>query len=183
MRGNEFLYREVQHVRQPWIWALVMGISGFQWYVFVVQVLQGRPVGNNPASNTLAIAFWILFGVILPVFFLSVRLIVEVRGDGIYIRFTPFHLAPRVIPFDRVHEAKAVTYRPIWEYGGWGIRVGKQGIAYTISGQNGVLIELESSWGKTAAKRVLLGTRRPDALLRAIRRGIATRRPPPDEAD
>jgi hypothetical protein len=33
----------------------------------------------------------------------------------------------RHIPFAEIREAKAVTYRPILHYGGWGIRRGTNG--------------------------------------------------------
>jgi hypothetical protein len=51
-----------------------------------------------------------------------------------------------------------VTYRPFREYGGWGIRFGRQGIAYTVSGDRGVLVRLRNG------RSFLLGSKRPESL-------------------
>lgn len=61
------------------------------WYWFIQQITFGVPVGDNPASDVFTIVFWAIFGVAIPIFtFIILKLIIEVRNDGIYIRFFPF---------------------------------------------------------------------------------------------
>ena len=57
-------------------------------------------------------------------------------------------------------------YKPIKEYGGWGMKQGKKGVgkAYSVSGNIGLQLYL------TNGKKVLIGTQRRDAMLRAIRK-------------
>lgn len=59
---------------------------------------------------------------------------------------------------------QARTYRPLREYGGWGIRWGGKGrMAYNVSGSEGVEVELLD--GRT----VMVGSRRPDELADTLR--------------
>jgi hypothetical protein len=59
---------------------------------------------------------------------------------------------------------EARTYRPILEYGGWGIRYSPfaKGWAYNVSGNQGVQLELASG------KRILIGPQRAEELARAV---------------
>jgi hypothetical protein len=52
------------------------------------------------------------------------------------------------------------------EYGGWGYRVGgkKSGIAFNVSGNMGVQIELKNG------KKILLGTRKPKEAEEALKK-------------
>jgi hypothetical protein len=156
------LFREVQRFRQPWLWLLVLGVAGLTWYIAAVQLLGGEPVGNNPAPDWLAVLLWLLFGVGLPLVFWSLRLVTEVRGDGLYVRFVPFHFSFRKIAFADISQFEAKTYRPLLDYGGWGIRYGFSGKAYNVSGNRGVQLELANG------KRLLIGSQRPDELVQAL---------------
>ena len=53
-------------------------------------------------------------------------------------------------------------YKPIREYGGWGIRYGRGGKAYNVSGNKAVQLVLKNG------KRLLIGSQRPDKLVEAI---------------
>ena len=64
------------------------------------------------------------------------RLIVEVRHDGLRVQFVPLHLRSKTIALDQVVSVKAVSYRPILQYGGWGIRWTIKGKAYNARGHS-----------------------------------------------
>lgn len=68
------------------------------------------------------------------------------------------------IPLRHVARAYARQYHPLKEFGGWGIRQGRDGRAFTISGKEGVQLVLRSG------TRVLVGSRQADELASAIRR-------------
>ena len=53
-------------------------------------------------------------------------MITEIRGDGLYVRFILFG-------FNETESAEATKYRPIRDFGGWGIRYGRTGKAYNVS--------------------------------------------------
>jgi hypothetical protein len=94
--------------------------------------------------------------------FAAMKLITEVRSDGLYIRFLPFHLSFRRIPLEDMAGFEARMYRPIREYGGWGIRFGRGGRAYNVSGNRGVRIDYANG------KHILIGSQRADELAAAI---------------
>jgi hypothetical protein len=157
-------YREVQQFRQNWIWLLLALVSGLSWYGFVQQIVFGSPFGSKPAPDIVMWFILIAFGIGLPTFFYYLKLIVEVRENGILIRFFPLH--SRFIRFDDLGNYEVRKYHPIREYGGWGIRWGSKGWAYNVSGNEGVQLELANG------KRIMIGSQNPDKLAEMIRKAM-----------
>jgi hypothetical protein len=91
-----------------------------------------------------------------------INLTTEVRSDGLYIRFFPFHLSFRRIPLDDLKAYEARTYSALREYGGWGIRWGWRGKAYNVRGNRGVQLELSNG------ERILIGSQRAEQLAEAL---------------
>lgn len=155
---------EVQRFRQPWLLAIVLGIAGLMWWGFVTQIVLGRPWGTKPAPDAAVWALTVVFGILLPAWFLVGAMHTVVDDDGIRIRFFGVHR--RTIGIDRIAAAEAVTYHPLLDYGGWGIRLGLQGWCYNVSGNRGVRLRLVD--GRT----VMIGSGRADELAEAIRRRL-----------
>ncbi len=155
------MFREIQRFRQWWVWLLVYGIASLVWYGLIQQIIFGKPFGTNPAPDWAMWLIWLLCGIGLPVFFHSLRLIVEVREDHIYIRYAP--LVTRKIPFVEIERYEARTYQPIKEYGGWGIKGwSRKKTAYNVSGNQGVELKLHDG------RQVMIGSQRPQELAQAI---------------
>lgn len=93
IESNNVIYKEVQKPKQPLLWLIVLSVAAIMWYGLIRQVILGLPFGNNPASDAILILFWVIFGIAFPLVMLKwTKLIIEVREDGLYIRYTPFHL-------------------------------------------------------------------------------------------
>jgi hypothetical protein len=163
MDPKNVVFHEVQRFRQLWIWIFVFFLMGLSWYSFIQQIVSKIPFGTRPAPDLVVIGMWILFGWVLPIMAFKIGLIIEVRGDGIYIRFIPFHLKFRTMPFEEIQSYETRTYRPLREYGGWGIRYGAGGKAYNVSGNRGVQLVLLSG------RKILLGSQKPEELVLAIK--------------
>lgn len=160
-------FREIQRFRQAWMWVLF--ISGMLLvvvifgYGMVTQFVYGRPWGDEPMSDTALIIAGLVSIVVaggVALLFLCMALETKVADDGICIRFFPF--VRKRIAYDQIISFEARTYRPIAEYGGWGIRVRLRGTAYNVSGNRGVQLELANG------TRLLIGSQRPDELADAI---------------
>ena len=96
--------------------------------------------------------------------FYKIKFTTRIDNEGIYYQFYPFHLREKKISWDEIDTIYVRKYKPIIEYGGWGIRIKpfKKDIAYNIWGNWGLQIE------KSDGKRILLGTQRPEDIKRAI---------------
>lgn len=161
------LFREEQRFRDIWwVMLLVFGIAAIQWYSFFQQIVFNQPFGNNPASDSLLIIIWLLFGIGLPVFFLILRLVVEVHPEAVVIKFRP--LLTRAIPLAEIDGVEVIDYRPLGEFGGWGIRGWGRRMAYNVRGSRGVELTLIDG------RKVVLGSQRPEEMagvIQALRRG------------
>ena len=156
------LYREAQYFRQLWLWVIVLFISLLSIYGLIQQVILGIPFGNNPAPDAVLVIIAVIFGLILPLFLYKTNLTVEVHSDGLYIRFFPFHLSFHKLASEDIEGVEVRTYRPIREYGGWGIRYGRNGKAYNVSGNRGVQLHLSEG------KQLLIGSQKSEELCEAL---------------
>nr|WP_255220746.1 DUF6141 family protein [Terribacillus saccharophilus] len=161
--ANNVIYREVQKPRQPILWVIVLSVAALMWYGLIRQVVLGFPVGNNPASDAVLILFWIIFGIAFPLIMLKwTKLIVEVREDGLYIRFTPFHLHYKKFLYKDIKHYKTINYSPLKRFGGWGFRVNFKGeTGYIMSGKQGIELTLKY-------ETVVISTIKPEKFIKGM---------------
>ncbi len=155
------LFEETQTFHRVWwVMAIVFGIAALQWWFFYEQIIRGRPAGDNPAPDWMVILFWLLFGIGMPLFFWWMYLRVTVSTRDVTIQFRP--LITQVIPLNEIQTATARSYSPLTDFGGWGIRGLGQRRAYSISGSEGVTLQL------TSGKEIIIGSHQPRKLVWAI---------------
>lgn len=153
------LYSEVQRFNQWWIWLPLIGFNAFIGYGVIMQVVLNNQFGDKPMSNLGLILFFGL-SIALLLLFMFIRLETIVGREGIFIRFYPFNLKYRYFKWVDVQRIYIRKYRPLFEYGGWGIKysiIGK-GKAITISGNIGLQIEFRNG------EKLLIGTQNPDHI-------------------
>ena len=161
----EPIYLEEQRFRQPWLWGVLGGSALLTaallgWGAFV-QLVLGQPWGNRPMPDgmlvvTLAIIAVVYGGLLWLCWAACLR--TEVWQDHLSVRFYPFHSTPKEIPFASIRRWEVVRYSPLRDYGGWGVRYGAKGMAYNVSGDRGLQLEL------AGGDQLLIGTQRPDDL-------------------
>jgi hypothetical protein len=134
------------------------------WYGFFQTLFFGKPFGSPPMSLPLLFLFWLLFGLGLPLLIYKARLTVTVRANRLDIQYFPFHLKARQILPQTIQSVQARSYRPILEYGGWGLRwsFSGRGQAYNVSGKQGVQLKFKDE------TQLLLGSQKAPALEEAI---------------
>jgi hypothetical protein len=143
-----------------WVFALVAAIAIVSAIIPLCILLFFERVQNSSGAWAFVIGPLISIGVL--VLFRMARLVTEVRSEGLFIRFVPFHRSERKIDVESATNVTAITYNPIADYGGWGIRMSRTGKAYNVSGNRGVLITQPS--GKT----LLVGSAEADTLAAAL---------------
>ena len=176
MQPDEPFYSEKQRFRQWWLWLLILIVSligpiVFLWAIFQ-QVIMESPIGNNPTSDLvlmiLGLIFGIGFGIGIPLLMYTTGLDTEVREYGVCIRFRPFHRKSVVFSFESVQKAEAITYNPLQDFGGWGFRYRRNGKAYNVRGNKGVLLTLKDG------KNVLIGSNHHEVLCLAINKRLSS---------
>lgn len=162
-KQTKVVYREIQRPRHPLWWVLILLVAIFMWYLFIQQIILGVPIGDKPASDVTAIILWLLFGIVFPVVMLGIlKLIIEVRNDGVYIRFVPFHYQYKQFLFKDIRYYDSVTYHPLKRFGGWGIRFNLKGeTAYNLSGNKGIELTLKYD-------TVIIGSKKPNEFKNAM---------------
>ena len=155
-------FSETQRFTQLWLWALVLLVTALGWWAFTEQIIFGSEFGTNPATHSVLWVIFVLFGLGFPVFFRSLKLVTKLRDDHVYLRYYPIYR--RRILYTDIKSVSTRQYRPIVEYGGWGIRWSPaNGMAYNVSGNMGVQLEL------TNGKHLLIGSQRAEELEQAIK--------------
>lgn len=159
--NNETLFTEKQKFTQWWIWLIILIPFLFLLFGIYTQILLGQPFGNKPSDDASLI---ILAGVVglLILFFMVVKLETMIKKDGIYVRLYPFHQSFRFYPWDKIEKAYTRTYKPLIEFGGWGIRGWGNNRALNASGNKGLQLELKEH------KKLLIGTQRPEKVEEVI---------------
>ncbi|MBN1204590.1 MAG: hypothetical protein JXB05_06665 [Myxococcaceae bacterium] len=163
------LFEEVQRWRSRWPGLLIL-LGGVLMASFGYQALDdvssGVPIDQRSEPRGLLLLLGVglsLLGLWLIALASVGGLIVQVRSDGLYVQHLLLTRRHR-IPYETIASCEARTYRPILEFGGWGVRFGwgARGKAYNVSGDQGVQLVL------TNGRRLLLGSRKAVALARAI---------------
>ncbi len=128
------------------LWLLMTGISEAGWAIAV------------------AVLFPLLFG----------RLLITITDSTLRINFGYLGVIKKEIPLSEIRESRVVEYRPIRQFGGWGIRCGRfegeKTCCYSLKGKRGLLLLLA---GKVRAfliktDRILIGCNEPEKLKASI---------------
>ena len=150
---TKVIFQETQRFRQIWIWALILGISGFSISsLFLLEDKAPLTFGD--------LAFPIGMVLLLNVLFLGFKLSTQIERDSLSYRFFPF-TRWRTFRFEEIETLELVEYNGLWEYGGWGIKWNGDTWSYTTGGKWGVIV-------KTTDKKFLLGTQQPEQIRQVI---------------
>ncbi|MGC8739831.1 MAG: hypothetical protein ACP5QZ_06710 [Candidatus Sumerlaeaceae bacterium] len=153
-REGQLIYREVQFFP---LWANAAGIVGSVGGAVAIASTPGLPLAAKALLSLLVFSAF--------VFISSMRLETEVRTQGVYVRLRPFWWMRLNLRDCVSHEP--VVYRPIRDYGGWGIRYTWKGRAYNARGNRGVRVNLRDG------RHILLGSQKPEELDAAIAEYLA----------
>jgi hypothetical protein len=156
----------------------------FGWWVYallavLIVALAGLGLGWAPQAHpgptvpvhamARDVPLGLVFGLTLPAVLVVgvLRMITEVTPAEVRVWFGWLPTYRRVVPIDAIKGVEVVRYRPIADYGGWGIRRGRDGErVLNARGDRGVRLSL------TDGTRLLIGSQRPEELAAALKRAM-----------
>jgi hypothetical protein len=168
-KGGETLFKERQTFQQGWLRIVLVLLSAFlialSLFIIYDQLFQSSPPGGGPLPEGalfLLVIVMLAIGVGIPAVIFRAELLVTVDRDALRISFAPF--VRRAVPVQSIVYCEPRTIQPIKEYVGMGILVPLRGggVGYSVSGNEGVQIELANG------KRLFVGSQYPEDLARAV---------------
>jgi len=158
---NDILFSEKQKFKQWWIWFILVGINGVLLYTTYRQIILGIPIGENPMSN-MGLILTTIFSLLISVLFVNFRLETQIKKEGIYVRFFPFHIKFKYFAWNEIEKLFIRRYKPLMEYGGWGVRGIGKSRAFNVSGNMGLQLEMKGG------KKLLIGTNKTEELVNVL---------------
>lgn len=119
----------------------------------------GIALGKNQSEQGTPMLISSVVVVFVAVLFYFTKLETRLDETGITIRFFPFQRVYYYVKWEELESVQVRKYKPIMEYGGWGLRYSfRNGKAYNISGNQGLQLVLKSG------KKFLIGTQKHTEL-------------------
>lgn len=150
--------------------------TGWPWWVAAIIVVSsvsgalGLLVGGGGAP-TLFLGAGLIALLPLGIWFLFGKLVVRVTRTSVLVAFGTASLIQKLVAFSDIRRVEPVTYSPILEFGGWGIRWSFRGRkrAWTIRGNRAVVLHLRDG------SRLYVGSEQPERLAEHIRQAAPGR--------
>ena len=129
--------------------------------LLIWQVILAHPWGKQPMSNA-SVVGWTIFLWLVYLRLVTVRLVTDVHPGELSVAMRGLWRERR-IPLGEIKSARTVTYDPVRDYGGYGVRTTRRVKAYIAGSHRGVRLELVKGGA------LLIGSERPEELALAIR--------------
>lgn len=153
-------YQETQRFNNTWHYVLFLAIIGLTigtatFNYFYMESTRSSIIGGFSS-----------FAIVCILWF-SMKLKTRIDTTGIHYRYTPFHLKERTLNWNEIQTVEIKEYRPLQDYGGWGIRFKGfdfNNILLNVAGTKGIHVHLKSG------KRIMIGTQQPYEADQALER-------------
>lgn len=149
-------FNETQRFTQWWLWLLLIAIGLFHFYL----IYEGLDNDERGSSFPVLVVLSTFSAIVL---FVILRLDTKVDAEGVHYRFFPFQLNYKLKKWDEIEKANVRQYKPIYEYGGWGIRGWGKDKARNVSGNMGLQLELKNG------DKLLIGTQKGEEIEKVVK--------------
>ncbi len=160
-------FEESQRFTQIWLWLLIISVLllmvGIAFAGVYIQLVQKRPFGNKPMSDTGIVIFSffsILFSIGLIILHKSFHLQTRIDRFGISYRYFPLIRKWHTIYREQINNWKIVSRFTMQ----FGVRYGINSKTLNVQGNKKIALKLSS--GKT----LYIGTQQPEEISRAMKK-------------
>lgn len=162
MEGSEVLYREANHFSHGAVWLAVICLTFSSVYFALPQLFAMASDRSPPYGVIVGSSVFIAVGFALPILLLAIKLKVQVRHDGLYIKMLPFHFS-----FKKINLSGLRNCEPYLQSGKGenmlGLVQALKKKSYSLGGRKGIRIEFDDG------RVVFLESRRPEKITHAIK--------------
>ncbi|MDX5338767.1 MAG: hypothetical protein LPK25_07060 [Cyclobacteriaceae bacterium] len=148
------IFKELQTYRGTWVMYLILMLE--LPTVILVSVLLWNEEGEVQ-EKIIAMALIISIMILAFSFLMSIQLKTRIDEKGIHFRYFPF-TSWKTISRNQINSLEVVSFNPLMDHGGWGIKGNRKTKAYTIIGDFGLEIDLGEE------KKILIGTQKDKEL-------------------
>ncbi len=156
------IFREEQRFGW-WVYALLGVMMSLAWALFLGRH-QGAPqmlLADHHRAFTVGITSGMVLPLVLVVGVLRMTTMVTPTDVRVWFGFIPTYR--RAYEIGAIARVEIVQYRPVADYGGWGVRHGRDGERALIArGDRGVRLHFHDG------TKILIGTQRPEELALAV---------------
>lgn len=162
----EPVFTETQKFNKWWHYLL----SGFPLFLTVTTYLglwlNLMPLkgGQEKGAVMITLIITLVFSVLFFLWFFLLTLKTTINSDGISVRFKLLPFCKRNITWPEIQSISLITYSPLSDYGGWGVRysMSGNGWCYNVSGKDGIKIVYQNG------KSFLIGTQQKEEAEKVI---------------
>ncbi len=167
---TKVLFKETQKFTQWWLWLIMSAAFGVPIVLIALKLIEEGRQSDDYLELLIVLSVTILFAAVFVVLFLRMKLFVALDQTGIRFRFPPMLRKWKTIPVTEIERFEVRQYRPVFEYGGWGIKGSSKNKAYNVKGNIGLQLHLNNG------KKVLLGTQRQQSFAYAMEKLLGKER-------
>lgn len=149
------VFKEMQSYKGTWVMYLILVIE-LPIILLVSTFIWNTEEGTN--EGIWGIGAVILIVSLVFMFLMIIRLETRIDDYGVKFRFFPFISSWRSFPRTQIREIQVINYSPLTDYGGWGLKGNRTTKAYSIIGDEGILLDIGEK------KKIMIGTQRGQEL-------------------
>lgn len=157
-------FHEIQKFDKWWHY-LIAAAPALLSTIVGITVYQALPQGPSAGAWTWIVPGSVILFTILTFFwFLFMKLETTIDAEGIRVQFHGIPFCKRSIAWSEIKHISVITYSPLSDYGGWGVRYGMagNGWCYNVSGNSGIKLFYQNG------KPFLIGTQQSEAVRQVI---------------
>ena len=149
------IFKEEQTYRGTWVMYLILMLE-LPTLILVSVVMFTSDTADKQEGMIVLTAVFSVMALVMGLIF-NIKLETRVDEKGIHYKYFPF-VKWRLIENHEIREAGVISFSPLTDHGGWGIKGNKTRKAYTVIGDSGLSIDLGEK------KKILIGTQKPKEL-------------------